>query len=118
MTKSRLFIYIIAGGYVAYTGAGLVKSAVSQRPDHYMPYLVIGLLFVVIGAFFVIKSFLKLSRGEYAEAADRFDEGRTDLAEDSRTEELPKEVSKKADKEPEREREQEGGTDNEDRNGV
>ena len=51
-------------------------------------------------------------------AADRFDEGRTDLAEDSRTEELPKEVSKKADKEPEREREQEGGTDNEDRNGV
>ena len=104
MTKSRLFIYIIAGGYVAYTGAGLVKSAVSQ--------------FGVIGAFFVIKSFLKLSRGEYAEAADRFDEGRTDLAEDSRTEELPKEVSKKADKEPEREREQEGGTDNEDRNGV
>ncbi len=66
MTKSRLYIYIIAGGYVAYTGAGLAKSALEQRPDNYMLYLIIGILFVAVGGFFAVKSVLRISRGDYA----------------------------------------------------
>lgn len=102
MTKSRLYIYIIAGGYVAYTGLGLAKSAVSQKPDNYMMYLAIGILFIALGGFFVIKSFLKLSRGDYADAADNTeDSGIKDLDEDFGSEEK-----------------QEGRTDDENRNGV
>lgn len=65
MTRSRLYIYIIAGGYVVYTGFGLIKSALEQRPDNFLMYLAIGAVFVAIGGFFVVKSGLKLKNGDY-----------------------------------------------------
>lgn len=89
MTKSRLYIYIIAGGYVAYTGIGLAKSALEQRPDNYMLYLIIGIFFVAFGGFFAVKSVLKISRGDYAgQPGDSGDgpqeDGNDDMQDDSK----------------------------------
>ncbi len=97
MTRSRLYIYIVAGGYVIYTGFGLAKNALAQRPDNYMMYLVIGVLFIAVGAFLVAKSAGKLMKGDDEGFGDDSDAGRTDSSEESG---------------------QEGGTDHEDRNGI
>lgn len=48
-----------------YTGFGLIKSALEQRPDNFLMYLAIGAVFVAIGGFFVVKSGLKLKNGDY-----------------------------------------------------
>lgn len=82
MTKSRLYIYIIAGGYVAYTGLGLAKSALEERPDNYMMYLVIGIIFIAVGGFFGVNSVLKLSGGKYI---DRKEETKDDSQENTKT---------------------------------
>ncbi len=84
MTRSRLYIYIIAGGYVAYTGYKLIKDAVAQRPDNYMLYLAIGILFIAIGGFFAIMSSLKVFRGDYVDSKkDSGDEPQEDTKEES-----------------------------------
>ncbi len=85
MTKSRLYIYIIAGGYVAYTGIGLAKSALAQRPDNYLLYLIIGILFVATGGFFAVKSGIRIFRGDYADrAGDPGDDPQEDEKDDMR----------------------------------
>lgn len=84
MTKSRLYIYVIAGGYLAYTGFGLAKDALQQRPENYMLYLVIGILFAVIGGFFAVKSILRITKGDYADPMGELeDETQEDTKEDS-----------------------------------
>lgn len=92
MTKSRLYIYTIAGGYVAYTGLGLIKNTLEERPDNYMIYLVIGIIFIAVGGFFAVNSVLRLSGGKYIEreeeAGDELQENTeadtgNDMADDS-----------------------------------
>lgn len=92
MTKSRLYIYLIAGGYIVHTGIGLAKSALEERPENYLLYLAVGVLFTIIGAIFAVKSILRLSKGGYGAPSDFH--GESDEKEDK------------------------GGTDNEDRNGI
>lgn len=98
MTKSRLFLYIIAGGYVAYTGLGLSQNALAQRPDNYMIYLFIGVLFVAVGGFLAVYNARKLLKGDYVNFAESGPE--SDQQESIN------------------ESEQEGGADDEDRNGI
>lgn len=62
--KSRLYLYIIAGGYLVYTGFGLVKSVMAERPENFGLYAAIGVIFVLIGGIFAIKNILKLIKGE------------------------------------------------------
>lgn len=61
--KSRLYLYVAAGVYLAYNGIGLVRSAVTERPDNFVLYLGIGVIFVVLGGSFAIRSIRKLSKG-------------------------------------------------------
>lgn len=61
--KTRLYLYIVAGAYLAYTGFGLVKSAMAEQPDNFMLYMAIGAAFVIIGGFFAVKSILNISKG-------------------------------------------------------
>ncbi|MCI8561016.1 MAG: hypothetical protein HFH03_07860 [Dorea sp.] len=81
MIKSRLYIYIIAGGFLAYNGFGLAKSALTQRPENYIVYSVIGVLFIVIGGFIAVKNVLKISRGDYIDPMESLEE---ELLEDTK----------------------------------
>ena len=49
MTKGRFVFRLIAGGYLGYLGISLVKDAMTERPDSYILYTVLGVLFAVIG---------------------------------------------------------------------
>ena len=69
MTKGRLFLYIVAGGYVAYTGFGLSQNALTQRPDSYMIYLIFGVLFIAIDGVLAVSSARKLLKGDYVDFA-------------------------------------------------
>lgn len=62
--RARMYLYIIAGGYLAYTGFGLVKSVMEERPDNSVLYMAIGAVFMVIGAFFAVKSIIKMTKGD------------------------------------------------------
>lgn len=60
--RARSYLYIVAGGYLAYTGFGLAKNAVSERPDNFVLYAAIGVAFVVIGGFLAVKNILNISK--------------------------------------------------------
>lgn len=62
--RTRLYLYIIAGGYLAYTGYGLIKNVMEERPDHSFLYMAIGAVFIVIGGFFAVKSIIKMTKGD------------------------------------------------------
>ncbi|HIW83623.1 MAG TPA: hypothetical protein H9873_04800 [Candidatus Dorea gallistercoris] len=87
MSKSRVFFRVIVGGYLAYTGFSLVGNAMRERPDNYILYTVIGVLFLVVGVAWCAGALLKIARHEY-------DDG---MGEEPAIEEEP------AEEEPERE---------------
>lgn len=70
MTKSWLFLRIIAGGYLAYMGGGLVKDALMERPDSYVLYTSIGLVFVALGLWWSVRGVLMAVRHEYIEPGE------------------------------------------------
>ncbi len=93
MTRSRLYIYILAGGYLAYTGFGLAKSALEQRPENFMLYLAAGIVFVVIGGFLAVKSIQKLIKNEYIDSsAGGFDDGTREDTGEERKKEIKEEI--------------------------
>ncbi len=47
--KSRDVIMAIAGGYLAYTGVQLIMGALEERQDHYILFILIGAFFVIFG---------------------------------------------------------------------
>ena len=49
-TKGRIMLMVIAGGYLAYLGGGLVTDAMKEKPENYILYTVVGVLFLIIGA--------------------------------------------------------------------
>ena len=49
MTKGRLTIRIIAGGYLAYVGFGLARDVIAEKPENYLVYLLFGALFMAVG---------------------------------------------------------------------
>ena len=41
-TKGRIMLMVIAGGYLAYLGGGLVTDAMKEKPENYILYTVVG----------------------------------------------------------------------------
>jgi len=62
-SRSRLYLYIAAGAYLADNGFGLVRDALAERPDNSALYMVFGVAFVIIGGFLAVKSIRDISKG-------------------------------------------------------
>ncbi len=69
MSKGRVFLRIIAGGYLAYTGAGLLRDVLSEKPEHYIGFAAAGILFVVFGLWCMLMG-LKAAKHEYDDPDD------------------------------------------------
>ena len=65
MSKSRVFFRLIVGGYLAYTGFSLVGNALSERPENYILYTGIGVVFTAVGVVWCALALLKIVRHEY-----------------------------------------------------
>lgn len=70
MSRGRLFFRIIVGGYLAYIGAGLTKDAFVEKPDNYIIFAGVGILFLGIGLGWLIRAVLMAARHEYVDPDD------------------------------------------------
>lgn len=71
MTKGQITIRIIAGGYLAYLGFGLVKDMIVQKPDNYIIYLLFGIVFMVVGGIWCFLAFKRYIRHDFQETGER-----------------------------------------------
>ena len=62
MTKGRLTIRIIAGGYLAYVGFGL-----AEKPENYLVDLLFGALFMAVGGTWCFLALRRYIRRDYEE---------------------------------------------------
>lgn len=89
MNKTRLYLYVIVGGYLAYTGFDLVQGAFAERPENYLLFIVIGIVFLVFGGILVIRSMGRIMRREYEDPLrDPLEEKEDAEGADIQTEEL------------------------------
>lgn len=70
MTKGQITIRIIAGGYLAYLGFGLVRDMLMKRPDHYIIYLLFGILFIVVGGIWCFLALKRYLRHDFADIGE------------------------------------------------
>ena len=63
--RSSLLIRILAGGYITYLGGKLLISSVKEQPDNYILYVAAGIVFIIIGLIWLVKSGTKLVKKEY-----------------------------------------------------
>ena len=58
--KSSLFIRIVAGAYVIYLGERLIHSSLADRPENYILYIAAGVIFALIGLYWLVGSGIKM----------------------------------------------------------
>ena len=63
--RSSLIIRVLAGGYITYLGGKLLLSSIKEQPDNYILYVAAGIVFIIIGLIWLVKSGLKLFKKEY-----------------------------------------------------
>lgn len=71
--SARYGLWLIAGGYLAYNGISLFRDAMQERPEHYILYSAVGVLFILFGIFLVIQAVKRLRNRE--ETGDQSEEG-------------------------------------------
>ncbi len=92
MSKSRVFLRIIVGGYLAYLGGGLVKDAFIDKPEHYIGFMAAGILFLIFGLWWMLLGVKMAARHEYDDPDDLDDSedyDDDDAADDMADEENP-----------------------------
>lgn len=82
--KSSLFIRIVAGAYVIYLGGRLINSSLADEPDNYILYIAAGVIFALIGLYWLVGSGIKMVKKEYRDDSIK---GRMNEAENQETEE-------------------------------
>ena len=83
--KSSLFIRIVAGAYVIYLGGRLINSSLADKPDNYILYIAAGVIFALIGLYWLVGSGIKMVKKEYRDDSIM---GRMNEAENEKTEEM------------------------------
>lgn len=68
--KGGMLFRIVAGAYVAYTGVTLFINAYNDRPEHYIMYLGIGVVFAIFGVLICGFSLKKLREANQEEQDD------------------------------------------------
>ena len=69
--KSSLFIRIVAGAYVIYLGGKLINSSLADRPENYILYIAAGVIFALIGLYWLVGSGIKMVKKEYRDDSIR-----------------------------------------------
>lgn len=65
--KSSFIFRIIAGAYLVYQGISLLTKVLKDRPDNFVLFAIISVIFIVAGAIFFVttaKSYIKSEREE------------------------------------------------------
>ncbi len=88
--KSSLFIRIVAGAYVIYLGGRLINSSLADKPDNYILYIAAGVIFALIGLYWLVGSGIKMVKKEYRDDSIM---GRMNEAENEKTEEKAEAVA-------------------------
>ena len=63
--RSSLIIRSLAGAYITYLGGKLLVDSLKNHPDNYVFYAGAGVVFVIIGIFWLGKYGSKLIKKEY-----------------------------------------------------
>ena len=63
--RSSLLIRILAGGYITYLGGKLLISSIKEQPEDYILYVAAGIVFIIIGLIWLVRSGTKLVKKEY-----------------------------------------------------
>ena len=63
--KSSLFIRIVAGAYVIYLVGKLISSSIADKPENYILFIAAGVIFAVIGLYWLVGSVVKMVKKEY-----------------------------------------------------
>lgn len=63
--RSSLLIRILAGGYITYLGGKLLISSIKEQPENYILYVAAGIVFIIIGLIWLVRSGTKLVKKEY-----------------------------------------------------
>ena len=69
--KSSLFIRIVAGAYVIYLGEKLINSSLADKPENYILYIAAGVIFALIGLYWLVGSGIKMVKKEYRDDSIR-----------------------------------------------
>lgn len=78
---SRNVLAAIVGAYLVYTGGSLILDVISEKPDNMVLFIVMGVIFIIIGSWVVVSK-LKKTMLEISE------QNNTEGEEDSSQEEL------------------------------
>lgn len=65
--RSSLIIRSLAGAYITYLGGKLLAGSLKDHPDNYVFYAGVGVVFLIIGIFWLGKYGSKLVKKEYAD---------------------------------------------------
>ncbi len=91
--KSSLFIRIVAGAYVIYLGGKLINSSLADKPDNYILYIAAGVIFALIGLYWLVGSGIKMVKKEYRDDSIM---GRMNEAENGKKEETEEQETEEA----------------------
>ena len=74
--KTRRMLMAVAGAYLVYVGGTLAYNVIQTRPDKFIIFILIGIIFVIVGALTAVanfKEFLNETKKEF-EVTDDTDE--------------------------------------------
>ena len=83
MSRSRVFFRVIVGGYLAYTGFSLAGRALSERPDNYIIYAIVGILFLIAGVAWCASALIRIAKHDYV---DNYADDEPEIEDDTDTE--------------------------------
>ena len=104
MSKGQLMMRIVAGGYLAYVGFGIARDVIAERPDNFVIYLIVSIIFMVLGGIWCVQALRKYIKHDYVDIwrEDREETPKRESSEPSVAEVLPSEpnAKEKSDEEP------------------
>ena len=63
--KGQMYIRIIAGAGLIYEGMKLIQEPISEGVENYIGYTICGVVFVLIGAFLLIRNLIRMLKKDY-----------------------------------------------------
>ena len=79
--RSSLIIRSLAGAYITYLGGKLLVDSLKDHPDNYVFYAGAGVVFVIIGIFWLGKYGSKLIKKELKDKEEQSEEAETEEVE-------------------------------------
>lgn len=67
MRKGQLMMRIVAGGYLAYIGFDVARDVIAKQPDNYVIYLIISIIFMVVGGIWCVQALKKYVKHDYVD---------------------------------------------------